>query len=385
MIAYLDCVCGISGDMFLSSLIDAGFPVSALKDVISRLNIGLADIKVLKEARHGIHGTRIEVHPLNQEKSRSFRSIRNLIQESGLESEVKRRCIDIFEMIAKAEAKIHNCSVDEVHFHEIAGLDSIVDIVGVIAGLEYMGIISLTSSSLPLGSGSAETIHGVIPVPSPATVEILQGIPVYGSGISAELVTPTGAALVKGLVKGFGQFPPMVVKGVGYGIGARDLKERPNIVRLILGEPSEGEELDTVVMLETHVDDCNPEHLGYLMEMLFKNGAFDVAYAPIFMKKNRPGICIKVICGAGNMDSLMDIIFRETGSLGIRYSFNFRRRLEREIKEVLTPWGKIRVKEIYQADGSVYLKPEYDDCLKIAKKYDIPLRKVYGYVVGKKR
>ncbi len=384
MIAYLDCVSGISGDMFLSSLIDLGFPVSVLRETISRLDIEIPDIKTTRAVRHGIYGTRLEIEcPFPKEK-RSFRYIRDLIQKGGLDPEIKEQSIRIFEIIARAEARIHNCAVEEVHFHEIGALDSIVDIIGVVSGIRYIGICSLISSLLPLGSGMTETMHGLIPVPSPATIEILKDVPVYGTGISAELVTPTGAALVKGLAKGFGRLPPMVIKKIGYGIGSRDLKERPNLVRLVLGELSQEKGLDTVALLETHVDDCNPEYLGYLMDALLKKGALDVTYAPIFMKKNRPGTAIKVICAPVDLDILMDIIFRETGSLGIRYSFSFRKRLRRKVLSLDTPWGRIRVKRIYQADGSISIKPEYEDCLKIAKKHDISLKTVYEYVLGEK-
>lgn len=385
MIAYLDCVSGISGDMFLSSLIDLGFTVSELKKTISRLDVEIPDIVVAKEARHGIYGTRIKITSSHSQGRISFHSVRDLIQNSSLEPEIKGYSIRIFEIIAKAEAKIHDRPVQEVHFHEVGGLDSIVDIVGVVAGLRYLGIDSLFCSPIPLGSGTTKTVHGIIPIPSPASLQILQGVPVYGTGIEAELVTPTGAALVKGLAKGFGKFPPMVIKGAGYGVGSRDLRERPNLVRLILGDLSQDKESDTIIVLETHVDDCMPEHLGYLMNILFENGALDVAYAPIFMKKNRPGVSIKVICKPEDMEALMDAIFKETGTLGIRYSFTFRKRLKREIQYIDTPWGRVRIKRIQQVDGSTYLKPEYDDCLKIAKKYGIPLKKVYEYLLGDRK
>jgi len=211
MIAYLDCISGISGDMFLSSLLDAGFPISELHSLLSKLGIKDLNVSIKKESRHGISGTRIEVVCQSDKGSRSFSSIKDILTNSDLDSEIKQKAIDIFELIAKAEAEIHNCSYEEVHFHEIGGFDSIVDIVGVIYGLRFLKIDSLVVSPLPLGSGTIKTSHGIIPVPAPATVSILKDVPVYGTGISAELVTPTGAALVRYFAKGFGSIPPMLI------------------------------------------------------------------------------------------------------------------------------------------------------------------------------
>jgi len=385
MIAYIDCISGISGDMFLSSLINLGVPVSVIKDAVLTLNIeGIKnfDIKVFKEKRHNIVGTKIEIYSEDTAKSRSFISIKEMIQRSGLPSKIKEKAIKIFEIIACAEAKIHNCKLEEVHFHEISGLDSIVDILGVLIGIDYLGIEEIFCSHIPLGTGTMRSAHGIIPIPAPATLEILKGLPVYGTDIRAELVTPTGAALLKGLSKGFGSMPALSVKKIGYGVGSRDLKERPNLVRLILGELAEGKETDTVALLETHIDDSNPEHLGFLMERLFREGVLDVAYVPIYMKKNRPGVLIKVICQPSDMLKAMDLIFKETTTSGIRYSFLFRKRLKRETIELQTPWGKVRAKRYYLPDGSSYLKPEYEECLNIAKKYAIPLRKIYSYILG---
>jgi len=385
MIAYVDCISGISGDMFLSSLIDLGVPVSVITEAILSLKIeGIKnfEIKVFKEKRHGIAGTKIDIYSEDAVKSRSFVSIKEAIQGSSLDSKIKEKAIHIFEIIAKAEAKIHNCKLEEVHFHEISGLDSIVDIIGVLVGIEHLGIREVFCSHIPLGTGIMKSAHGTLPIPAPATLEILKDLPVYGSQINAELVTPTGAALIKGLSKGFGPLPALSIKDIGYGLGSRDLKERPNLIRLILGELADGTETDSVVLLETHIDDCNPEYLGFLMEVLLKEGVLDVAYVPIYMKKNRPAVLMRIICLPSDMLRVMKLVFKETTTSGIRYSFLFRKRLRREVLELKTPWGKVKAKRYYLPDGSSYLKPEYEECLNIAKKYAIPLRKVYSHILG---
>jgi len=388
MIAYIDCISGISGDMLLSSLINLGVPISLIEDTISSLNIeGVSYLKInaFKEERHGIYGTRIEVSCKDSRKSRSFSSIKEIIQKSSLSPKIKEKAIEVFEIIAKAEAKIHDCKIDDVHFHEIGGVDSIVDIIGVLIGIDHLGIDKIISSPIPLGKGITDSSHGKIPVPAPATLEILKDIPVYGTEICSELTTPTGAALVKALSKGFGPIPPFLIKKTGYGIGKKRLKERPNLIRVILGEPSHGYETDTVAFLEANLDDYNPEHLGYVMELLFKEGALDVGYVPIYMKKNRPGIMINVICSPEDMNRLIDTIFRETTTSGIRYSFVLRKRLRREEVEIETEWGRIRAKKYYLPDGSFYIKPEYKDCLNIAEKYGIPLRKIYSHILRKEK
>ena len=374
--------------MFLSSLIDLGVPTSLIEDAISSLNIeGVSQLRInaFKEERHGIYGTRIEISCEDSKKSRSFSSIREIIQKSNLSSRIKEKAVEVFEIIAKAEAKIHNSKVEDVHFHEIGGVDSLVDIIGVLIGIDHLGIDRIISSPIPLGKGIIDSSHGKIPIPAPATLEILKDVPIYGTETASELTTPTGAALIKALSKGFGPIPPLSIKRIGYGIGKRRLKERPNLVRIILGEPSHKYETDTVAFLEANLDDYNPEHLGYVMELLLKKGALDVGYIPVYMKKNRPGILINVICMPEDMEKLMDIIFKETTTSGIRYSFVLRKRLRRETVEIETEWGKIRAKKYYLPDGSSYIKPEYKDCLNIAEKYGIPLRKIYSHILRKGR
>ncbi len=380
MIAYLDLISGISGDMFLSSLIDIGLPVSEIENIVSEFGI---KIRTEKDKRHGISGTKIDIECKDQKEERSFKEIREMILKSSADKGLKKKAIEVFEIIARAEAEVHGCSIEEVHFHEIGGIDSIVDIFGVLYGIEYLGIEKVICSAVPLGTGTIRTSHGILPVPAPATLVILKDIPVYGTGINTELVTPTGAALIRYLSDGFGPPPPMRIKKIGYGIGKKEIRERPNLLRIILGDYGFLKDTDTVSILETNLDDAIPEYLGYLMEKLFEKGALDVAYVPGYMKKNRPGFLIKVISPPEKTEELTDILFKETGTAGIRHTFCFRKRLPRKIKKIETPWGIVKVKEIEEPDGSVSIRPEYEECLNIARKYDIPLRKVYEYIFSK--
>ncbi len=380
MIAYLDLISGISGDMFLSSLIDIGLPVSEIENIVSEFGI---KIRTEKDKRHGISGTKIDIECKDQKEKRSFKEIREMILKSSADKGLKKKAIEVFEIIARAEAEVHGCFIEEVHFHEIGGIDSIVDIFGVLYGIEYLGIEKVICSAVPLGTGTIRTSHGILPVPAPATLVILKDIPVYGTGINTELVTPTGAALIRYLSDEFGPPPPMRIKKIGYGIGKKEIRERPNLLRIILGDYGFLKDTDTVSILETNLDDAIPEYLGYLMEKLFEKGALDVAYVPGYMKKNRPGFLIKVISPPEKTEELTDILFKETGTAGIRHTFCFRKRLPRKIKKIETPWGIVKVKEIEEPDGSVSIRPEYEECLNIARKYDIPLRKVYEYIFSK--
>jgi hypothetical protein len=317
-----------------------------------------------------------------RQRHRGLKDIVKIIQAGGLSKEVQNRSIQIFESIAQEEGKIHKCPPDEVHFHEVGAVDSIIDIVGSVFGIEYLGIASISASSLPLGSGFVKTQHGRIPVPAPATIALLKGIPVYDSGIKYELVTPTGAALVKALASSFGSMPAMTVERVGYGVGSRDLPDRPNLLRVILGHDQTEQQVDTVVTLEANLDDTNPEWLGFLMGRLFEAGALDVVFCPIQMKKNRPGILLQVMGRPEQRDNLMDILFRESTTLGIRFHYSQRRVLPRSEVEVEGPWGKMRVKKVLRPDGSSYFLPEYEACRKIAEENKIPIREVYDWVAS---
>jgi uncharacterized protein (TIGR00299 family) protein len=382
-IAYLDCFSGISGDMLLGALLDAGLDFEVLRKALGSLPLEGYTLEKKREERGGLFGTLFLVRvERERQEHRGLKDIAKIIRAGGLSKEVQDRSIQIFESIAQEEGKIHNRPADEVHFHEVGAVDSIMDIVGSVFGIEYLGIASLFVSSLPLGSGFVETQHGRIPIPAPATIALLKGIPVYDSGLEHELVTPTGAALVNGLASSVGSMPAMTIDRVGYGVGSRTLPDRPNLLRIIMGRDQTEKQVDTVVTLEANLDDTNPEWLGFLMGRLFEAGALDVAFCPIQMKKNRPGILVQVIGKPELKDTLMDVLFRESTTLGIRFHYSQRKVLPRSEAEVESPWGRMRVKEVLRPDGTSYFLPEYEACREIAEQKKIPIREVYDWVAS---
>ena len=382
-IAYLDCFSGISGDMFVGALLDAGLAFEDLEQCLRALPFDGFHLEMKREARNEIFGTRFIVTLDELEQGhRNLEAIREIIQQSNLSSSVKERSIGIFETLASAEGTIHNKPLEKIYFHEVGAVDSIVDIVGTVYGLEHLGIKSLFISPLPLGSGFVKTAHGRIPIPAPATIALLEGIPVYDSGTQEEMVTPTGASLVKMLATSFGAMPPMVIEKTGYGAGKRNLPDRPNLLRILIGDPQTQERVDTVVMLESNIDDMSPEWMGYLMDCLFDAGALDVVFCPVQMKKNRPGVQIQVVGRPDQRDELMEILFSETSTLGIRFSYSQRKVLQRTVEEVDSPWGKIKVKKIIERDGSAFFQPEYEACREVASKINRPLREIFYWVMG---
>jgi uncharacterized protein (TIGR00299 family) protein len=382
-IAYLDCFSGISGDMLLGSLLDAGLLFKDLQAALKSLSLTGFKIEARREARNNITGTRLRVS-LDQGKqpSRDFKSIREMIQRGELSDSVKSKSLLAFDLLAEAEGKIHACPKEDVHFHEVGAVDSIIDVVGAVYGMEQLEIETLTVSQLPLGSGFADSSHGRIPIPSPATVSILKGVPVFDSGVKCEMVTPTGAALVKALADSFGNIPPMVVKKTGYGVGTRELADRPNLLRIIIGEHELEDRTETIALLETNLDNMLPEGLGYLMERLLDAGALDVIFIPVHMKKNRPGVQIQVMARPEDRDLLMEIIFKESSTLGVRFFYNQRKVLKRSFREEDSPWGRLQIKEVINNDGTLTLAPEYEACRKIARINNIPLKKVYDWVLS---
>ena len=376
--AYFDCFAGISGDMTLGALLDLGVPLNWLQTQLGEVAIDGYTLTVTAQAHHGIQARKFTVDLKEQGIHRDYAEIRQLITDSRLSRRVKQTSLAVFELIAEAEAKIHGVSKDSVHFHEVGAVDSLVDIIGTAICLEYLNIERIRSSSLPLGKGIITSQHGTLPVPAPATLEILSDVPVYGCGIAAEMVTPTGAAIIKALAGDFGDLPRMTVEKIGYGAGSRQLKERPNVLRVVLGRIQEAPyHSDDVVMIETCVDDMNPEIFGYLMDTLFEDGALDVYWIPVFMKKNRPGTLIQVLCSPNSMQIISQRILSETTSTGIRYQTIQRMCLPREIISVQTEFGELEMKRITGLDGSVRLTPEYETCKKIAQKEKIPIRDVY--------
>ena len=382
MIAYFDCFSGISGDMTLGALLDLGVPLDWLKDQLHRVPLADVDISVNPVQRHGIQATSVTVASLGDQSSRNYADIRSLIEKSPLTDAVKSIGLRIFKRLAEAEARIHHCAVDQVHFHEVGGVDAIVDIVGTALGVEYLGIKQILSSPIPLGKGLIACSHGKLPVPAPATLDILEGVPVYGTDISHELVTPTGAAIIRSLAQRFEPMPEMVIDRIGYGAGRRDLEERPNALRIILaaGVASHVPK-DQISIIETSVDDMNPELCGYVMDRLFEDGALDVCWMPVYMKKNRPGIMLQVLCNHQHRDRLIDRVLMETTSIGVRYYETRRRLLRREQVEVQTSFGLIAVKRVQDPLGESRLVPEYDVCRQIALKKNIPLRSVYDTII----
>lgn len=382
-IAYLDCFSGISGDMFVGSLLDAGLPFEKLETVLSGLKISGYKISATKEGRNNIFGTRFFVSLQEEDqKVRHLDDIREILKDSDLPLPVIEGSIQVFEKLAIIEGEIHHISPNEVHFHEVGALDSIVDIVATVAGINLLGIEKLFTSRIPVGTGMIASAHGKIPVPSPATIALLRGIPIYHSGQDVEMVTPTGATLITSLCYSFGPMPHMIVDSIGYGVGSRTLVDRPNLLRILIGSDIDKERSETVVVLESNLDDMNPELLGYLMDSLFDAGAKDVSFSPIQMKKNRPGTQLQVIGQPEDRERLTAIIFRESTTLGIRYSFSQRAVLKREGLVVDSPWGKMSLKKVINQDGRTVLLPEYEECRRIAQENHLALRDVYAWAAG---
>ena len=385
MLAYFDCFSGISGDMTLGAFLDLGVPVKWLKENLESIPLAGFDVSVETVIRNGITAKSVHVIVENDKKSRDYAQIRSLIKNSPLPGNVKKISLEIFGRIAEAEAVIHGCPRDNVHFHEVGGIDAIVDIVGTALCVNYLGIKKVVSSSIPLGKGFVACAHGTLPVPAPGTIGILKDVPVYGTKISHELVTPTGAAIIVTLAESYGEIPDMIIEKTGYGAGKRDIKSIPNLLRVMTGTESSGQrsahQKDTVVVLETSIDNMNPEVFGFLMDRLFEEGALDVYWIPIFMKKNRPGTMVQVLCRRNRKDVLINCILSETSSLGVRY-YNVKRcMLTRESVIMKTVYGEIQVKRIIEAGGGVRIVPEYEVCKKIALEKNIPIRIVYDTII----
>jgi uncharacterized protein (TIGR00299 family) protein len=378
--AYADCFAGVSGDMFLGALIDAGMPLEHLQAELAALNLGKFTLQSLKQQDHGISATRLEVNLEKTEKPRTWKDIRALIEQSRLGSRIKERAIGVFTCLAEAEAKIHACRPADVHFHEIGGIDSIIDIIGSVIGLEFLGIARLVTSPLPMPRGWLNCGHGMLPLPAPAVCEILVDVPVYGSGIQQEMVTPTGAALVKSLSNDFGNFPAMRIKRTGYGAGSRKLPGKmPNLFRLVIGIEQKTDESQDVEVIETNLDDWSPESFPHLCEQLFSAGALDVSLVPIHMKKGRPGFLLRVITEPARSWDIKNCIFAETTSIGLRFRREKRMTLPRDTGSVNTRWGPVAVKRVAAGHGYV-LYPEYEDCRRVALKNRIPLKDIYAEV-----
>jgi uncharacterized protein (TIGR00299 family) protein len=377
-IAYFDCFSGIAGDMILGALLDAGLKLDTLKRELRKLPLRGYEIKVFKTKKMGIKGTKFEVKVSKEKTHRNLKDIFKIIDKSSLDEKIKEDSKKIFKRLADAEALVHGVDIDKIHFHEVGGVDAIIDIVGAVVGLDILKVDKIYSSSLPLGKGFIRFSHGKFPVPAPATLELCKNIPVRFPDIEGELVTPTGAAIITTLA----EFSPRLdfkVEKVGYGAGSMDLKEIPNLLRVIIGHKEQSLEQDEILVLETNIDNTTPEILGYLSEKLLEKGALDVFFIPVFMKKGRPGTLLSVLCNPEKLNQLSSIIFSETGTIGLRTQFHLRKKLPRKIVVIKTKFGKARVKLIKDGD-KVYVSPEFEDCKILAGRNNLPLREIYKEV-----
>jgi uncharacterized protein (TIGR00299 family) protein len=375
--AYFDCFSGISGDMTLGALMDAGVGIDTLRAGLAKLSLPGYELKAEKVNRSGIAATKAHVIiDRKNQKSRHLSDILDIIESSSLSPTVKEKSGRIFKRMATAEAKVHGTVPDKIHFHEVGAVDAIVDIVGSTIGLDHMGITQIITSSINVGSGTVHTSHGIFPIPAPATAELLKGIPFYQSSTQFELATPTGAAIISTLSNSFGLLPAMKVDHIAYGAGDKDFPDRSNVLRLMIGELAVNYEEDTSIVIETNIDDMSPQVYDYVIERLMDQGAQDVYLSPIIMKKGRPANLLSVLTDRSKADALLDIIFRETTSIGARIQEVGRKKLSREIKDVDTIYGRVGVKVSKHGNEILTVTPEYDDCRKIAEERKVPLKKV---------
>ncbi len=384
-VAYFDCFSGVSGDMTLGALIDAGVDLRQLEAELDKLNVAGWELEAERVVRYGIAGTRLHVRTTEQHVHRHLGDIAAILQASQLALDVQQRALAIFRRLAEAEAAVHGTTPEQVHFHEVGALDAIVDIVGVVIALKLLGVQQIFASSLPLGSGWINAAHGRIPIPGPAVLQLLGAVnaPLQADDTPFELVTPTGAAILAELATF--QRPALAISAAGYGFGARDIG-RLNAVRVWLGETEAeafpGGPQDRVVLLETNIDDQSMEQLAYTAERLLQpaagSGALDVWWTAIGMKKGRPALKLSVLARPADEEALVTAIFRETTSLGVRRQLVDRWICERESRSVSTPWGPVRVKEQRWRGELLGVAPEYEDCAAIARTHDVPLRAVYA-------
>ena len=391
-IAYFDCFSGISGDMILGALLDAGLPLEDLNREIAKL--GVQDVAIEREstARHAIAATRAKVcvagvpladaehhldlsgEPTHDHPHAHLKDITSRIAASRLDDVVKERSIRVFERLCAAEAEVHNAAPAEVALHEVGAIDALIDVVGAVAGLQLLEVEEVCASPLRFGTGFVRCAHGRYPVPVPGVLALCRDVPTEQTDIRAELVTPTGAAIITTLARSFGSQPPFCQQAVGYGAGRRDLEDIPNLLRLRLGERVPASE--RVLLIEANIDDMNPEVYGYLFDRLLAQGACDVYATPVLMKKGRPGNVLSVLAPAGRLDELAAIVLQETTTIGLRYYEVERRVLERQIRAVATPYGEVNVK-FSCLDGRRRAAPEYDDCARLAQQHQVPLLSVY--------
>ena len=385
---YFDCFSGISGDMTLGALIDAGLPLGELKRALGSLAVAGYDISTKRVLRAGVSATQFVVQEHQHDHDhhhphRHLAAIFKLIDGSALSPAGRDRAKQLFQRLAEAEASIHQMPIEKVHLHEVGALDSIIDIVGAVFGLEWFGADRIVASALNVGGGMVDTAHGHFPVPAPATVKLLGDAPIYGGSVQQELVTPTGALIVSSYASSFGPIPRMTVEHVGYGAGGRDIPSTPNVLRVVVGR-AEGEghaQAERVSVIECEIDDMNPQIFGVAMDRLYAAGALDVFYVSVQMKKNRPGTLLTVIAPPERRAALADVIFRETTTIGLRHYDVDRECLRREIVHVETPIGAVRFKVAWRDGRIINAVPEFDDCVRLATAHNLSVKDVQALAV----
>ncbi len=378
-LAYFDCFSGISGDMTLGALVDAGCSADLLRGELKSLQVPGWTLTTEKVWKNGMAATHVRVQTEDQQKHRSLSTILEILQNSRLAPPVQERASRIFQKLGEAEAYVHDAPLEKVHFHEVGAVDAIVDIVGSCIGFHALGIERFACSPLNVGGGTAKMAHGVLPVPAPATARLLQGAPTFSNGVQHELVTPTGAAIVTTLCDSFGPQPPMTVSAIGYGAGTTDLEGQPNVVRVMIGESANKTSSandEEISIIEANLDDMNPQIYGYVLEKALLAGALDVYTTALQMKKNRPGTLLTILCRPEDTEALMSLIFAETTTFGVRTHRAQRRALPREWVNVSTTYGSVRIK-LSRSNGHIlHVTPEYDDCRKLAVEKQVPLQQV---------
>jgi pyridinium-3,5-bisthiocarboxylic acid mononucleotide nickel chelatase len=379
--AYLDCFAGASGDMLLGALMDCGLSVDLLKNELAKLQLTHYDLQLKKVVKKGISGSQALVI-IDQEHHhhhhRHLSNIVEIIENSDLSSSVKAASIQIFNRLAEAEAKVHQTTVEKIHFHEVGAMDSIIDVVGTVAGLELLGIDKLYCSPLHVGAGFIKCAHGTLPVPAPATAELIRNLPIYSTGVEGELLTPTGAAILATLSSGFGPMPAMSVDTWGYGAGSSE-PAIPNLLRMAIGQTPndlDGYEMEQAAVIETNIDDMTPQIYDYLIENLLEQGVMDIFLTHAQMKKNRPGTLLTVVCKPEMIAQVSDFLMHETTTIGLRWRIDNRIKAKRMIKEVSTPYGKVGIKVAAKGDQITNMAPEYEDCKRLASEKKVPLKEV---------
>lgn len=384
-IAYFDCFAGASGDMILGALLDAGLPLQTLKVELAKLHLSHYDIDVKTVQKSGLAGSQALVmvdEDHHRHRHRPLSHITEIIEQSDLDAAVKANSLQIFRRLAEAEARVHRSSVESIHFHEVGAMDAIIDVVGAAAGLWVLGIEKIACSPLHLGTGTVQCAHGTLPIPAPATAELVKGKPVYSTAVQGELLTPTGAAILTTLATNFGPMPAMTVDAVGYGAGTAE-RSIPNLLRVVIGAmvaELRGCDMEQVAVMETNIDDMNPQIYDHIIRQALALGALDIYLTPVHMKKNRAGSVLTVICPPSTVERFALFLLRETTSIGLRWRIEHRLKARRRIATIETPFGAIPVK-VAEIEGKVVnISPEYEDCRRVAEKKGLPLKQVMDTV-----